>query len=105
MESSKYYILSKIENESKPENEVNVYFNSIQQDKLVFEIHGLHQDEVGLLPIDKSFYDLNAEKLDEHSSIEPFKTFLEPPYISLMKVYRDYTDSKMAADELYKDKE
>ena len=105
IESAKYYILSKIENETNPENEINIYFNNIHDDKLVFEIHGLHDDEVGLLPIDKSFYELNAEKLEENSSTEPFKTFLEPPYISLMKVYRDYQDSKMAADELYKKEE
>ena len=94
IECVKYYILSKIENDNKPENEVMIYFNSIQDNKLIFEIHGLHPDEIGLLPIERSFYDLNAEKLDEHLAEEPFKTFLKPPYVSLMKVYREYEDNK-----------
>ena len=97
IESVKYYILSKIENDKKPENEIYVYFNSLQNEKLLFEIHGLHEAEVGMLPIEKSFYDLNADKLDEHSSMEPFKTFLEPPYISLMKVYREYEENNPAS--------
>ena len=97
IESVKYYILSKIENDEKPDNEIYVYFNSLQNKKLLFEIHGLHEAEVGMLPIEKSFYDLNAEKLEEHIGIEPFKTFLEPPYISLMKVYREYEESNPAS--------
>ena len=101
IESVKYYILSKIENDEKPQNEIYIYFNSMRDGKLVFEIHGLHKDEVGLLPIEKSFYDLNAEKLNEHSSTEPFKTFLEPPYISLMKVYREYEDNPPASASEY----
>ncbi len=93
IESVKYYILSKIENDVKPENEINIYFNNLHDEKLVFEIHGLQKDEIGLLPIEKSFYDINAEKLAEHRDTEPFKTFLNPPYVSLMKVYREYEEN------------
>lgn len=93
VESVKYYILSKIENDNNIENEVFIYFNRIQDDKLFFEIHGLHKDEIGFLPIERHFYDMNSEKLEENMEVEPFKTFLKPPYVSLLKVYREYEDN------------
>ena len=96
IESVKYYILSKIENDEKPENEVFIYFNSFRDEKLVFEIHGLHRDEIGLLPIEISFYNLNSEKLEEKINTEPFSSFMTPPYVSLMKVYREYEENKPA---------
>ena len=93
VECVKYYILSKIENENKLENEVIVYFNGFENNKLVFHIHGLVKNEVGVLPIDMNFYNMTSEKLKDSIKEEPFKTFLAPPYVSVLKVYREYVDN------------
>ncbi len=98
IESVKYYILSKIENDIKPDNEILIYFNNLKDDKLVFEIHGLQEEEIGIIPIEKSFYNLNKDKLEENKEKEPFKTFLAPPYISLLKVYREYEENSTPAE-------
>ncbi len=36
---------------------------------------------------------MTEEKLKNTINEEPFKNFLTPPYISLLKVYREYNDN------------
>ncbi|MCL2792253.1 MAG: CpXC domain-containing protein [Spirochaetaceae bacterium] len=93
IEGIKYYILSKIENENDLQNEIFIFFNGIENDKMVFRIHGLREGEVGILNVDINFYDMTSEKIKESINEEPFKSFLIPPYISILKIYREYTDN------------
>lgn len=93
VESVKYYILSKIENENNIENEINIFFDKFEDGKLIFHIHGLKKDEIGVLYIVMDFYNMTEEKLKNTINEEPFKNFLTPPYISLLKVYREYNDN------------
>ncbi len=93
VECVKYYILSKIETESKTENEIRIYFDSLKDDKLTFHIHGLKDNEIGILAVDMDFYRLSSEKAEKSISEEPFRSFLTPPYISILRVYREYTEN------------
>lgn len=93
VEGVKYYILSKIENENDIENEILVFFDIIKNGKIVFQIHGMKENEVGILNIGMDFYNKTAEKLSVSIGEEPFKNFLTPPYISVLRVYREYTDN------------
>ncbi len=95
IECVKYYILSKIENDNELENEVQIFFNSIKDNNLIFEIHGLKAGEIGFLPVERNFYDLNSKNIDDNIKKEPFSIFLAPPYISLFKVYRVYEEREM----------
>lgn len=93
VECVKYYILSRIETESEPENEILVFFDRVENGKLLFQIHGLKEKEIGILKIDRDYYNMTAEKLEQSKSEEPFCRFLAPPYVSLLKIYREYTDN------------
>jgi len=93
VEGVKYYILSKIENENNIENEILIYFNGFEENNLIFHIHGLKENNVGILNINKDFYDLTSEKIKDLINDEPFKSFLNPPYVSILKIYREYTDN------------
>jgi len=98
IECVKYYILSKIENENNIENEILIYFGELEDNKITFHIHGLREGEVGLLDIEMNFYEMISEKLKDLINDEPFKNFLTPPYISVMKIYREYSDTEPAFD-------
>ncbi len=93
VECVKYYILSKIENDIKTEDEIIIYFEKYENDKLTFCIHGLKKDEVGMLSVDMNFYNMSKEKVKTSIGEEPFKSFLTPPYISIIKIYREYNKS------------
>ena len=93
IELAKYYILSKIETETETENEIIIYFDSLKNDRLSFQIHGLKEKEVGMLNVDMPFYRMSQEKLEKSINEEPFSKFLTPPYISLMRIYREYTEN------------
>lgn len=93
VETVKYYMLSKIEADNKPENEVRCYFDHLdEKSNLVFQIHGLKQDEVGFLAIPKSFYDVARVKMLAYKRMEPFSLFLTPPYVSVLRISRVYED-------------
>jgi len=99
VEAVKYYILSKIENDNNIENEILIFFNEFKDNNLVFYIHGLKEKEVGILNINKEFYDMTYEKLKDSLNEEPFKKFLVPPYVSILNIYREYTDNIPGDDQ------
>ncbi|MCL2294709.1 MAG: CpXC domain-containing protein [Spirochaetes bacterium] len=92
VECVKYYILSKIVNESNLETEIFIFFDELENNKLSYHIHGLKKDEVGVLNIDMEFYNMTCEKLKDTINEEPYKIFLTPPYISILKLYREYNN-------------
>lgn len=97
VECVKFYILSKIEDENKPEAEVTVIFNRItKNDKLEFLIIGLKEDTIGTLLIGRDYYNMAVEKAEAAitTSEEPFCNFLAPPYVSLLRVYRSYEEKE-----------
>ncbi|MDX9800598.1 MAG: CpXC domain-containing protein [Spirochaetia bacterium] len=94
VECVKYYILSKIENDNETEDEIRIFFEKHENEKLMFSIHGLKKDEIGILSVDMNFYNMAKEKAKTSIKEEPFKSFLTPPYISILKIYREYNKSE-----------
>lgn len=100
IEGIKYYMVSKIEADSKPEDEIRTYFDRITEEgELLFQIHGLKKDKIGLIKIPKNFYDTVRVKLLAYKKTEPFSLFLTPPYVSILRVYREYEEHLPSAEE------
>jgi len=70
--------------------EVSIYFNSLEGDSLVFHIHGLEQDRIGVTRISKDLYNRTLESL-EKTDDPVYREIISPPYISVKKVYREET--------------
>jgi hypothetical protein len=82
VELIKYYILVRAGAGSTP----SIYFDSIDNDALVFDIIGLREDEIAKIKIQREVYDKALAELSQKRSEEPYSTFLEPPYISINKI-------------------
>jgi len=82
IELIKYYLLAKVGAGITPA----IFFRSITEDKLVFEIVGLRDDEVGVIKIGRETYDRALDELPEKRREEPYSSFLEPPYVSINKI-------------------
>ena len=65
---------------------VTVKFGGVEDQELLFEIHGLRDEEIGVVRISKNFYDRMARELPQKEKEEPFDVILAPPYVSLSKV-------------------
>lgn len=88
IETIKYYILSKAQS-TEHTGEIFIYFHGKQDDKLVFYIEGLKEDEIAQYDVSNSVYDKAALDLDKKESDTNFASFLNPPYVSLNKVYME----------------
>ena len=82
IEIIKYYLYRK----SGGDSSVTVRFGGMENHELLFEIHGMRDDEVGIARISQAFYDKMEHELPEKETEEPFCTILAPPYVSLSKV-------------------
>ncbi|MBN2351842.1 MAG: hypothetical protein JXD23_04665 [Spirochaetales bacterium] len=88
IEYLKYFIMSKVmEKTEDEEKNVDVYYHERQGDVLEFHIQGLKSDEVGVFKLPMATYRKALADIDRHSSEEPFRDFLTPPYVSLNKFY------------------
>ncbi|MCK4540894.1 MAG: hypothetical protein KAU17_01540 [Spirochaetales bacterium] len=79
IEIVKYYIFQKAGGE-------HIYFQSKDDENLIFHIHGLRAEEVGISRIPLNFYEKVSESLTLRRKDEPFRTILAGPYISAEKV-------------------
>ena len=91
----KYYMVSKIEADQKPKDEIRAFFECTDKDgNLVFLVQGLNDHEAAQLTIPKSFYEVCKIKTLAYKNSEPFSLFLTPPYISLLRISRVYEEKK-----------
>ena len=105
IEVIKYYMISKIEADEKPENEIHAFFeHTDEQGNLIYRIEGLKDREHAMLAIPKSFYEVSKVKTIVYKRSEPFCKFLTPPYISLLRVYREYEEMKVEEKPKEEDK-
>jgi len=86
IEIIKYYLLIKL-NETFKSEDIKIYFQKIENDSLFFYIEGLKKDELGQYEIKMDLYNKILKDIDAKIENPTFATFLEPPYISLNKVY------------------
>ncbi len=68
-------------------SDIQIYFDSLENEQLTFYIHGLKQDEIGVAKIPEKLYrkiEAELEVMREDPSIQEIMT---PPYVSINKVY------------------
>ena len=89
VEILKYFLLRQAVESADDCGEIRIRFQEIAEDRLVFQIHGLRKEEVGIFQIPRTTYDKALSRLDEHLKQEPLAEIVEPPYISINKIYRE----------------
>jgi hypothetical protein len=89
IEVLKYYLLTPAMDTSKSEAEIRIRFHKHKQDKLVFYIEGLREEEIGVSRIPLETYNKVKENLKETLEKEPFVSLLSPPYASINKIYSE----------------
>lgn len=70
------------------DKDISIYFNSLEEDNLVFHIHGLEPGRIGVTRISRDLYDRTLESLGKKSD-PVYRDILTPPYISVKKIYRE----------------
>ena len=65
---------------------MKLFFSAVEESELLFEIHGLRQDEIGILKISMDFYEKISRELPQKETEEPFNHIFDPPYVSLTKI-------------------
>lgn len=85
IEIIKYYLLKKADKRET----LNLFYNEIQENNLIFHIYGLKPDEIGITRIPMDSYDKIILDLPRLKEQDPFCYFLSEPYISVSRVYWD----------------
>ena len=85
IELVKLQIIQKVPDPS----EVVIYFHQMSENNLVFHIHGLKANEVGVMKIPVSLYAAVSKDLSNLKEKEPYKSILQKPYVSLRKHMED----------------
>jgi hypothetical protein len=86
VEVLKYYLLQKVLEHYEGEGEVRLQFSGPEPAGLVFHVHGLRDQEVGVLRVSRQMADKAAAQLEEKLREEPFAQFLAGPYVSVNKL-------------------
>jgi hypothetical protein len=87
VEILKYLLLEKM----GAEEDVAIIYRSLDQDSLVFHIHGLKKDEVGVSRIPLQLYHKVEKDLPDRLKEDPFREILLPPYVSVSKISMEVT--------------
>lgn len=88
IEVLKFYLLEKME----AEDTVRAYYFAKTIDSLEFHIYGAREDQVGISKVPLRIYEKIAVEIDEKRSQDPFRSILEPPYVSVQKTYREASE-------------
>jgi len=89
VEVIKYHLLTRALQSGEEEEPIRILFVEKSAEGLVFHIHGLRKDEVGVSRIRMDIYHKAKRSLDETAAQEPMKSLLEPPYVSVNKAYKE----------------
>ena len=79
IELIKLQIVQKVEEPA----DVVILLEDSDEDSLTFHIHGLKENEVGVISIPKGIYERISKDLPDLSKQEPYKSIISGPYISL----------------------
>jgi hypothetical protein len=88
VEVVKYYLLSRAL-EDEEQRDVRILFVGREDDgRLRFQIEGLKDREVALSRVPEATYNKAKERLHEIAGEDPFREMLQPPYVSVNRIYR-----------------
>lgn len=69
-----------------PESGISIYFEKLENEKLVFEVIGLRKDEVGIVQVPFKTYQKLARDKEQLMQDEPYNAMFRVPYISVKLV-------------------
>ena len=69
-------------------SDIAIYFAGLETDSLVFHVHGLQPDKIGVTRISRDLYERTREAL-EKTDDPVYKEIKAPPYVSVRKIYRE----------------
>lgn len=87
VEKIKYYLFVKAD-ESYPENDISVWYNSKKENGLEFHIHGIKDNEVALMNIPAALYEKTLEDYRTNPKEEPFPSLRVKSYCSVQNMLR-----------------
>jgi len=87
VEVIKYHLLVRALESSESDSNVRILFAGKRGNDLVFHIVGLRDDEVGVSKIPETMYKKAEGNLSTSLKDETLSALLEPPYISINKIY------------------
>ncbi len=90
VEILKYFLLKQAIESAESGGQIRIRFEKIEEDKLVFHIHGMRQDEVGIFKVPVATYEKALSGMSEHLEQEPLADVLKPPYISVNKIFQEH---------------
>ena len=73
--------------EKADSNSVRIFFSHRENNDLIFHIHGLKPDQIGLSRLPETVYTKLLERLDELLENDDIKLFTEGPYVSVSRIY------------------
>lgn len=82
IEIIKFRMLEKAER-----NDIRIYLSSIENGTLIFHIHGLKPDQLGVSRIPENTYKKIETELDGLLENDDIKLFTEGPYVSVSRIY------------------
>ena len=81
IEIIKFRLLEKSENKN-----IQIYFNSRENDQLVFYIHGLKEDQLGVSRIPFSLYQKLESEIDNLLKEDEIRLFTDGAYVSINRI-------------------
>lgn len=82
VEVIKFLFLQKSEN-----GQLTIYFQELEEGRLLFHLHGLSRDEIGVTRVSEETYRNIVNELPRYERDPDFRSFLTPPYISVNNIY------------------
>ena len=64
-----------------------IYFSSVDGENLIFHIHGLKPDKIGISKVPKKIYNSINNELEENLADEDVRLFTDGPYVSVSRIY------------------
>jgi hypothetical protein len=85
VELLKYRLLQK----APPAADITIYYHGREEDSLVFHVHGLRKDKVGVSTVPQTAYQRLEAELAEKLKDPAYVEFLSPPYVSVNTITRE----------------
>jgi hypothetical protein len=87
IEVIKYHLLIRALDSTESDAAVRILFAAKSGRDLVFHVVGLRDDEIGVSKISEAMYKKAESALDRSLKDETLSSLLEPPYVSINKIY------------------
>lgn len=71
------------------DRDISIYFSALEGDSLVFHIHGLDPDRIGVTKISRELYTRTMDTIEGKKPDPVYRDIITPPYISVKKIYRE----------------